>query len=76
MHQGMTTTKELKDEDKKTTIVVHTGKFNKTTTLCLPTEEEWRQAISEDLYLCYIKRISYGMEETHIDPKEVSNKGY
>ena len=38
-------------------MMVHVGQINKTTTLTLPTEEEWRQATSEDRALRYIKRF-------------------
>ena len=43
--------------------------FNKITTLCLPTEEAWRQATSEDNDLVYIKNILSSLEETPVDPK-------
>ena len=49
--------------------MVHAGHINETTTLPLPTEEEWKQAASEDHHLGYIKRILSSPEETPIDPK-------
>ena len=47
--------------------MVHAGKINKTKTLPLPTEEEWRQATSEDRDLGYIKKILSSPDETPID---------
>ena len=44
MHQGETTTKQLKDKGETPTVIVHSGQINKTTTLNLPNEEDWRQA--------------------------------
>ena len=76
MHQGHTETKHLKDKYETPTFMVHSEQINKTTTLLLPTEEEWIQGISEDYDFGYIKRILYSTEETHIEPKELRNKGY
>ena len=56
--------------------MVHVVHINKTTTLTLPTEEEWRQAKSEDHDMGYIKSILSSTEETPIEPKELINKGY
>ena len=49
--------------------MLHAGQINKTTTLPLPTEGEWRKAISEDNDIGYIKRILSIPEEAPIDPK-------
>ena len=49
--------------------MVHADQINKTTTLHLPTEEEWMQATSEDHDLGYIKRVLSSPEDTPIDPK-------
>ena len=76
MHQGHRETKQLKDKYETPTFMVHSEQINKTTTLLLPTEEEWIQGISEDYDFGYIKRILYSTEETHIEPKELRNKGY
>ena len=56
--------------------MVHAGQINKTTTLTLPTGEEWSQATLQDNDLRYIKRILSSPEETLIEPKEFRNKGY
>ena len=56
--------------------MVHAGQINKTTTVPLPNEEDWRQATSEDRDIGYIKRILSIPEETPIDPKELIKKGY
>ena len=56
-HQGHIETKHQKDKNETLTVMVHVGKINKTTALTLPTEEEWRQATSEDHDLRYIKRV-------------------
>ena len=37
-----------KGNNETPTMMVHVGQINKTTTLTLPTEEEWSQATSED----------------------------
>ena len=66
MHQGQTATP----------VMVHAGQINETTTLCLPTEEYWRQATLEGHGLGYINNILSGMQETPIEPKELRNKGY
>ena len=60
IHQGHTSTKQPKYKDGKTTVMVHVGKINETTTLCPPTDEEWRQATSEIYDIRYIKRILSG----------------
>ena len=57
MHQKMTATKNLKDKGEIPTGTVHAVNINKTTTLTIPTEDEWRQNTSEDHDLRYIKRI-------------------
>ena len=49
MNQGHTETQQLKDKNETPKLMVHEGQIKKTTTLPLPTEEEWRQATSEDL---------------------------
>ena len=59
----------MKDKYETPTVMVHAGKINKTTTLRLPTEEEWRQATSYDNDLGYIRRILSSPEETPIEPK-------
>ena len=51
MHHAKTATKQLKDKGEIPIVTVHVGQINKTTTLPLPTEEEWRQAKSEDKYI-------------------------
>ena len=60
---------KAENNTKTTTVMVHAGQINETTTLPLPTEEEWRQATSEDHDLVYIKRVLSGPEETPIEPK-------
>ena len=57
-------------------VMVYAGHINETTTLCLPTEDEWRQATSKDHNLRYIKRILFFLEEKPIDPKYLRNNGY
>ena len=63
---------EIKEND----IPVHMHRkqtavqINKTTTLCLNTEEGWRKATPENHEIGYIKRILYGLEQTNINPKE------
>ena len=52
----------------KSTLIVHYGQINKTTTLPIPTEKEWRKATSEDHDLGYIKRFLSSLEDTPIDP--------
>ena len=56
--------------------MMHTGQINETTTLPLLTEEERKQAASEDHDLGYINSILSSPEETPINPKEFRNKGY
>ena len=46
MKHGQTAKKQLKNKGEITTGTVHAGQINKTTTLTIPTEEEWRQAKS------------------------------
>ena len=69
MHHGHTETQHLKYNNETPTVMVHAVQINKTTTLPLPTEEEWRQATSKGHDLGYIKRILSSPEETRIDPK-------
>ena len=69
MYQGHTETQKLKDNNETSTVMVHADQINKTTTLHLPTEEEWMQATSEDHDLGYIKRVLSSPEDTPIDPK-------
>ena len=69
MNQGHTETQQLKDKNETPKLMVHEGQIKKTTTLPLPTEEEWRQATSEDLDIGYIKSILSIPEETPTDPK-------
>ena len=57
MHQRHIEKKQPKYSNETPAVMVHAGQVNKTTTLPLPTDEEWRQAISEDHDLGYIKRI-------------------
>ena len=57
MHQGYTETQHLKNNNETPTVMVHAGYINKTTTLHLPLEEEFRQAILEDHDLRYINII-------------------
>ena len=49
--------------------MVHVVHINEIAALPLPTEEEWRQATSEDHDLRYIKKTLFSPEETPIDPK-------
>ena len=49
--------------------MVHVGHINKTTTLCIPTEEGWGQATADYHDLRYIDIILSVPEETPIDPK-------
>ena len=76
MNQGQTETQKLKDKDKIPTVMVHAVHTNETTTLCIYTEEEWRQATPEDHDLGYNKNILSVTQETKIHTKELSNKGY
>ena len=76
MHNEKTETKQLKDKVKITTGTVHAGEIKKTTRLTLSTEKQWKQAISEDHDLGYIKSILSSTQETTIDPKQFRNKGY
>ena len=69
MHQGHTEIQQLKDNNEIPTVVVYAGQINETTTLPLPTEEEWMQDTSEDHYLGYIKRVLSSPYETPIHPK-------
>ena len=45
-NQVQTATKHLKDTGEKNTVMVNSGHINKTTTLFITKEEEWRQATS------------------------------
>ena len=76
MHQGQTEMQHLKDDDETPTGMVNMGQINETTTLFITPEEYWRQATSEYHDLGYTNNILSGPEETPIDPKELSNKGY
>ena len=49
--------------------MVYAGQMNKTTTIYLPTQEEWRQDKYEYHDLGHIKRILYSAQDTPIDPK-------
>ena len=48
MDQEHIETKQEKDNNETLTVMVHKGQINKTTTLTVTTEEEWRQATLED----------------------------
>ena len=39
---------------------MNSGKINETTTLCLPTEDEWRKTKTEEHDFRYTKRILAG----------------
>ena len=69
-------TQHLKDKNETPTLMVHAGNINKTTAIPLPTNEEWRQATSEDNDIGYIQGILSIPEETPIDPKELRKNGY
>ena len=43
-------------------IMVHVRNINKSTALCLPTEEEWGQATEEYHNLNYINNTLFGPE--------------
>ena len=58
--KGKNAAMHLEDKSETTTVMVHAGKINETTALCLTTAEEWRHAISEYHYIIYIKRILSG----------------
>ena len=60
MNQGQTATKHTKDKSETPMVMVHVGQINKTTTIFLPPEEEWRQSTEEDIDIRYIKRILCG----------------
>ena len=49
--------------------MVHTGQINETTTVCISSDEYWRQASSEDHDNGYIKNILSVTEETLVEPK-------
>ena len=68
MKQGNIDTQHLKDNNETPTVMVHAGQINKTTILSLPTEEEQRQATSDDHDIGYIKSILSSPRETPIDP--------
>ena len=74
MHQGNTATKQLKDKDETTTVMVHARNINETKTLCIPTEKEWIQDTSEDHNLEYINNILSGTEDTPVQTKYPRNK--
>ena len=57
INQGRTETLKLKYNGETLTVMVNLVQINKTTTLSLPTEEEWSQTTSQDHDLGYIKRI-------------------
>ena len=69
MNQGKTSKKHMKYKGETPTVMVYEGQINKIKTLPVPTEEQWRQATSEDHDLGYIKRILCSPEETPIDSK-------
>ena len=48
MHQGHTETQQPKYNNETPTVMVNAGQIIKTTTLPLPTEEEWRKATPDD----------------------------
>ena len=48
MHQGHIETQQLKYKNETPTLMVHAVQINEIAALPLPTEEEWRQATSED----------------------------
>ena len=76
MHHGHIETQHMKDNIETPTVMVHAVQINETTTLPLPTEEDGRQATSEDHDLGYFKRILSSPKETPIYPKQFRNKGY
>ena len=51
IHHKHTATNQMKDQGDILTGILHAGQINKTTTLPIITEEEWRQDTSEDCYL-------------------------
>ena len=59
----------MKDKGKKPMVMIHTGQINKNTTICIHTEEKWRQDTAEDNDIRYINNILSGTEETSIDTK-------
>ena len=69
MHHSYTTTKQLKCNGEIPTGILNAGQINKTTTLPLPTEEEWRKDASYHPDIGYINIILSSLEETHIEPK-------
>ena len=56
--------------------MVHTVYINDNTTLCLPTNEYFRQDASDDCDIGYIMNIIYNAEGTPVDFKDLRNKGY
>ena len=46
MHHRHTETQHMKDNNEATTLMLHAGQINKTTTLTLPNEEGCRKATS------------------------------
>ena len=64
MYQGQTAIQQLTDNDETTTLMVHTGNINETTTLCIPKEEEW------------IHRVFYLVRSKHqFNPKSLGTRG-
>ena len=66
MYQGQTAIQQLTDNDETTTLMVHTGNINETTTLCIPKEEEWRQSTSEDNDIGYIEYFIWSGVNTNL----------
>ena len=54
---GAYKTHHMKYNNETPTYMVHAGQINETTTLPLPTEEDWKQATSEENDIGYIRRI-------------------
>ena len=76
MHQGHIATQHLKDKNETPTVMLHMGQINKTKKPFLPTEEECSQATSEDHDIGYTKNVLSCMEETLVNPNDLSNKCY
>ena len=64
---GQNTTKQPTGKGETRMVMVNQGQKNETTTLCIPTEEQWRKSTAEDHDLRYIKSILSGMEGKPID---------
>ena len=62
LHQEKTSANIFKNKVKKPMIMVHVRNINKSTALCLPTEEEWGQATEEYHNLNYINNTLFGPE--------------